>query len=105
MTNYWEPTAVLLHRSDDTLSDDERSSVEYFLAFIDELDGFPPSTPERRWCRLASKVASSAHQLGRLPTLHDGLSRAQIEWIAAQKAATLNSFQRARLGAIQGWFW
>ena len=96
---------MLLRRSEDTYTDDERASVEYLLAFWDEMDDLGPFTEAHRWCRTARKIDVVARRLQRLPTGEDGATRTQIRWIEAQKTAQLNSFQRGRLEAIPGWVW
>lgn len=105
MANYWETTGMLLHRSEGTYTDDERESVEHLQAFWDEMDNVGPFTEAQRWCRTARHIDLAARKLGRLPTRADGAPPAHLAWIAAQRAAELNSFQRERLQAIQGWAW
>lgn len=105
MEHYFEITGRLLHRSDDTYTDDERQSVEYLLAFWDEMDGVGPCTVAHRWCRTARKIDLAARCLQRLPTAEDGAPQRHLAWIAVQQAADLNDFQRRRLEAIPGWTW
>lgn len=102
MTSFWTPTADLLHRQESTLNADERSSVQYFLAFIDEMDGVGRHSPEVQWARTARQIERVARELG---SLADGATPSQIGWLEAQKIADLDSFQRARLDAIPGWVW
>lgn len=103
MLNYWEPTALLLVRDEDTLTDDERSSLKYFEAFIDEFDGIGGRSAEVVWCRTARLIHAAAHLAGRIPTAAEGMSERQLAWIEEQKNADLNSFQHARLAVIPGW--
>ncbi|PYD00777.1 hypothetical protein B4U78_008605 [Microbacterium esteraromaticum] len=105
MGNYWEITGMLLHRSEGTYTDDERAAVGYLLAFWDEMDNVGPLTEAHQWCRTARKIDVVARRLQRLPTADDGVPRAHVAWIEAQKDADLNSFQRGRLEAIPGWAW
>lgn len=106
MTDYWEPTAMLLHRPERTLNADEQASVRSLLAFIDVMDGLRSRAPDHRWARSADRAASGARALGRMPTGDDGLlSRRDLDWVTAQRTAALNSFQRACLEAIPGWTW
>lgn len=105
MANYWETTGVLLHRSEDTYTDDERESVAYLFAFWDEMDTVGPFTGMHRWCRIARQIDLTARKLDRLPTRDDGMSRTQLAWIEVQRSAELNAFQRERLEAIRGWIW
>ncbi|AXL10732.1 hypothetical protein DXT68_00170 [Microbacterium foliorum] len=52
---------------------------------------------------MAQNVGRVAHMLGRLPVSGDpGATPVILEWIRFQATATLNSYQRARLGSFPG---
>lgn len=91
---------MLLHRPEDTLTTDEQVSLESFLAFIDEMDGCRVTTFAHRWARRARQVDEASRA-----TVTDPLPSQMLEWIAVQRTADLNSFQRSRLEAIPGWNW
>ncbi|WP_231924901.1 hypothetical protein [Microbacterium sp. TPU 3598] len=103
MTNYWEPTAHLLHRPEDTFTADEQASVACLLAFFEEMDGVGPLTEDHLWCRNARDVEVFARRLQRLPIARDDAPETLLSWLNVQQSADLNSFQRARLEAIPGW--
>lgn len=103
MTSFWTNTADLLHRREDTLSKDERSSIAHLLAYFDEMDGVEGHSPETQWARVARQIEQYARELGQLPTIQDGASEIQVKWIATQKTAVLSSFQRERLEIVTGW--
>lgn len=104
MTPYWEPFAELILRDEGTLTADEACSLEYFTASTNDIHGLPAKTDAQRWCRLAREVAALARELGRMPEGgDDGVAPRHLTWIAAQRTADLNTFQKCRLESIQGW--
>lgn len=103
---FWTPFAELTLRDDESLTDDERASLNSFLAADAELLGAAPNSAARRWARMARVVGRQARELGRLPVASDPWSTPEhLEWIASQKRDQLNSYQRACLMAMPGWCW
>lgn len=100
MCDYWLPTALLFHRKPETLDEDERASLVFYAAFIDDMDGLVPNSAPRLWCAAAREVDAFARERDRLPAQGD--SERLSAWIQIQRSRPLNSFQRARLGAIPG---
>lgn len=104
MQPFWEPTALLFHRRADDLSADECVSLEYYIAFIDQMDGLPLDNAPRRWCAMAREADRSARQRGGVPEDDDSQVSPELKtWIRAQHRDELNAFQRARLEAIPAW--
>ncbi|KSU55016.1 hypothetical protein [Microbacterium enclense] len=101
MHDYWTSTALLFHRKREELSDDERASLRFYIALIDDMDGLTPNSAPRRWCAAARAVEEFTREHGRLPAPTDpGPLHA---WVELQRTAVLNAFQRDRLRAIRGW--
>lgn len=105
MKDYLTPTAILHHRREETLTPDERSSLEYLMACIDDMDRLRRRSPAHRWTRTAQQMEDIARRVGDLAAAEGELSTAQRRWIEAQKTGPVNSFQRDRLEAIPGWIW
>lgn len=105
MKDYLTPTAILHHRPEESLTPDERSSLEYLMACIDDMDRYRRRSSAHRWARTAREIEEIACRAGNLPDAAGDLSTAQRTWIAAQQAGSVNSFQRERLEAIPGWRW
>lgn len=105
MKDYLTPTAILHHRPEETLTPDERSSLDYLMACIDDMDRLRRRSPAHRWARAAREVEEIARRVGGLSKADSYLSAAQRAWIAAQVSSPVNSFQRDRLEAIPGWRW
>jgi len=96
MHDYWTATAMLFHRRQDELNEDERDSLRFYIAFIDDLDGLTPNSAPRRWCAAARVVEDFAREHGRLPASTD--SGALSSWIESQNEADLNSAFRSGWG-------
>lgn len=105
MKDYLTPTAILHHRPEESLTPDERSSLEYLMACIDDMDRYRRRTPAHRWARTAQEIEDIARHVGDLAEARGDLSTPQNEWIEAQRKGPVNSFQRDRLEAIPGWVW
>lgn len=105
MKDYLTPTAILHHRREDTLTLDERSSFNYLMACIDDMDRVRRRSPAHRWARTAREIEEIARRVGDLTEAESDLSAAQRAWVAAQVTGPVNSFQRDRLEAIPGWRW
>jgi hypothetical protein len=103
MTDYWVPTAMLFHRAEADLNDDERASLRYYIAFIDEMDGLRANSAVHRWCATARQIDDFVRERGRMPAVDDPEYPLFDAWIGQQDPATLNSFQRSRVEAIPGW--
>lgn len=101
------PTAqfgLLLLEPDESLTDDQCESLAYYKASGEVICGSKLTNSARRWYDKSMQVARIARTLGRLPELSDpGVTAVLARWIDQQRAAELNSFQRARLAEIVGW--
>lgn len=105
-TCYWGDYGDLHLRDPETLTADERSSLEYLDGFFDELHGYTRGTQARRWFARRRQVIDFAHAHGRLPVPGDSeLPVATHRWLAAVRRDELNSFQRLMLERIPGWAW
>jgi hypothetical protein len=103
---YWYPFAELLIRDPESLSEDERASLNYFNAADDVTRGLTPNTKARRWAEMARQIGALALELGRMPLADDpNITLEQVDWIERQRRNDLNSYQRANLEAILGWSW
>lgn len=101
MEDYLAPFIQLIDREPADLSADERDSLDYVYAAVNIAEGLPPDSPQRRWCLMAQNVGRVAHMLGRPPRAGDpGATPEILRWIAAQRDASLNGYQRARLAAL-----
>lgn len=101
MEEYAAPFTDLIDREPFDLTPDERESLEFYYASINIAEGLPVDSAPRRWCLMAHNVVRVAHMLGRLPQAGDpGATPEILAWIAEQRAASLNAFQRAWLGAL-----
>jgi len=103
MEDYAAPFAALIDREPADLTPDERASLDYYYASLNLAEGLPAVWPSQRWCLVAQNVGRVAHMLGRLPQPGDlGATPEVLAWIAEQRGASLNGYQRARLATLPG---
>lgn len=103
---YWGDFGDLHLRHPATLTDDERSSLEYLDGFFDELLGYTRGTPARRWFVRLRQIRDFELAHGRLPEAGDsGVPAVTLRWFAALRREDLNSFQQLMLERLPGWRW
>lgn len=103
---YWRDFGNLHLRDPDTLTEDERSSLEYLDGFIDELHGYTRGTEARRWFVRRRQIVDFVLTHGRLPQVGDsGVPVTALRWLGSLRRADLNSFQQLMLERIPGWRW
>lgn len=103
---YWGDFGNLHLRDPDTLTLDERASLEYLDGFIDELHGYTRGTEARRWFVRRRQIIDFVQVHGRFPERGDsGVPVAAVRWLGALRREELNSFQRLMLERIPGWSW
>lgn len=103
---YWGDFGNLYLRDPDTLTDDERGSLEYLGGFVDELHGYTRGTEARRWFVRRRQIIDFVLEHGRLPARGDDeVPVAALRWMNALRREDLNSFQQLMLERIPGRRW
>ncbi|MFG6402530.1 hypothetical protein [Microbacterium sp. P04] len=104
MTSIFARFGPLLLLDEEQLTTDQRASLDYFDAFVDDMDGMRIASAAHRWSRAAREIARFSREQSRLPQAGDpGVKARHVKWMAVQRTADLNSFQQARLNLIPGW--